>query len=140
MCIVYGIYAVVWFVVSFMQWRDLLRIQFWIGAVILIGTLFQPYALITTIQRNLMRIFFSGMIEKAMFYEEYESVNSTGESSLLGTEFAAELVSAAKRSLARMLVIIVSLGYGIVKLVYFYPSAKKWWIGLHLMKIFLFDL
>ncbi|KAK7601879.1 hypothetical protein V9T40_009320 [Parthenolecanium corni] len=92
MCIVYGIYAVVWFVVSFMQWRDLLRIQFWIGAVILIG-----------------------MIEKAMFYEEYESVNSTGESSLLGTEFAAELVSAAKRSLARMLVIIVSLGYGIVK-------------------------
>lgn len=125
MCIVYGIYAVVWFVVSFMQWRDLLRIQFWIGAVILIGTLFQPYALITTIQRNLMRIFFSGMIEKAMFYEEYESVNSTGESSLLGTEFAAELVSAAKRSLARMLVIIVSLGYGIVKLVYFYPSAKK---------------
>lgn len=125
MCIVYGIYAVVWFVVSFMQWRDLLRIQFWIGAVILIGTLFQPYALITTIQRNLMRIFFSGMIEKAMFYEEYESVNSTGESSLLGTEFAAELVSAAKRSLARMLVIIVSLGYGIVKLVYFYPSTKK---------------
>lgn len=55
------------------------------------------------------------MIEKAIFFEQYESVNSTGESSFPGSEFVAELVSAAKRSLARMLVIIVSLGYGIVK-------------------------
>lgn len=55
------------------------------------------------------------MIEKALFYEEYQSINSTGESSLLGTVFIAEMVSAAKRSLARMLVIIVSFGYGIVK-------------------------
>lgn len=34
---VYLIFAVIWLVVSFSQWRDLLRIQFWIGAVILIG-------------------------------------------------------------------------------------------------------
>lgn len=59
--------------------------------------------------------FITGMIEKALFYEEYQSINSTGESSLLGTVFFAEVVSAAKRSLARMLVIIVSFGYGIVK-------------------------
>lgn len=50
-----------------------------------------------------------------MFFEEYNSINSTGESSFLRTIFIAELVSAAKRTLARMLVIIVSLGYGIVK-------------------------
>lgn len=55
------------------------------------------------------------MIEKAMFYEEYHSINSTGESSLLGTVFIAELISSGKRTLARELVIIVSLGYGIVK-------------------------
>lgn len=55
------------------------------------------------------------MVEKALFFEEYNSVNETGESSPQGTIFIAELVSAAKRTLARMLVIIVSLGYGIVK-------------------------
>ncbi|XP_065226214.1 transmembrane protein 87A isoform X1 [Planococcus citri] len=92
MCVVYVFFSLVWLTVSFMQWRDLLRIQFWIGAVILIG-----------------------MVEKALFFEEYNSVNETGESSLPGTIFVAELVSAAKRTLARMLVIIVSLGYGIVK-------------------------
>lgn len=102
MCVVYVVFAVVWLTVSFLQWRDLLRIQFWIGAVILIG-----------------------MIEKALFYEEYQSINSTGESSLLGTVFIAEMVSAAKRSLARMLVIIVSFGYGIVK-----PT-----LGSHLSRI-----
>ena len=55
-----------------------------------------------------------GLIEKALFYEEYEAVDR-GESSIVGTVFVAELVSVAKRSLARILVIIVSLGYGIVK-------------------------
>lgn len=55
------------------------------------------------------------MIEKALFYEEYQSINSAGESSFFGSIFVAELVSAAKRTLARILVIIVSLGYGIVK-------------------------
>lgn len=102
MCVVYVIFSLVWLTVSFLQWRDLLRIQFWIGAVILMG-----------------------MVEKALFFEEYNSVNETGESSPQGTIFVAELVSAAKRTLARMLVIIVSLGYGIVK-----PR-----LGSHLQKV-----
>lgn len=91
MCLIYIIYGVVWLAVSFLQWRDLLRIQFWIGGVILLG-----------------------MLEKAMFYAEYQNINSTGvpEKTL---ELTAEWVSCAKRTLARMLVIIVSLGFGIVK-------------------------
>ncbi|GAB6020655.1 hypothetical protein CHUAL_003325 [Chamberlinius hualienensis] len=91
MCIIYFIYGLVWLIVLAMQWRDLLRIQFWIGAVI-----------------------FLGMVEKACFYAEYQSINSTG-TSVRGAVLLAEFVSCMKRTLARMLVIIVSLGFGIVK-------------------------
>lgn len=54
------------------------------------------------------------MLEKAMFLAEYENVNLTGEptNALI---LAAEVTSCAKRTLARMLVVIVSLGFGIVK-------------------------
>lgn len=91
MCLIYVGFGVVWLLVSFLQWRDLLRIQFWIGGVI-----------------------FLGMLEKAMFYAEYQSINTTGVS-IRGVVLMAEWVSCAKRTLARMLVIIVSLGFGIVK-------------------------
>ncbi|XP_017468882.1 PREDICTED: transmembrane protein 87A isoform X2 [Rhagoletis zephyria] len=91
MCVVYVIFGIIWLFVSFTQWRDLLRIQFWIGGVILLG-----------------------MLEKAFFYAQYYSLNTTGVP-VQGAELVAEFVSCAKRTLARMLVIIMSLGFGIVK-------------------------
>ncbi|CAC5418538.1 Transmembrane protein 87A,Transmembrane protein 87B [Mytilus coruscus] len=91
MGIVYIMYGLVWLVLLACSWRDLLRIQFWVGGVILLG-----------------------MLEKAVFYGEYQSVSSTGKS-VPGAIVFAELVSCVKRALARMLVIIVSLGFGIVK-------------------------
>lgn len=91
MCLVYLVMGLAWLIVSFLQWRDLLRIQFWIGGVILLG-----------------------MLEKAMFYAEYQSINATGQP-VPAAMLVAELVSCGKRTLARMLVIIVSLGFGIVK-------------------------
>ncbi|XP_013381526.1 transmembrane protein 87A isoform X1 [Lingula anatina] len=91
MCIIYVLYGLLWLIMSFCNWKDLLRIQFWIGAVI-----------------------FLGMLEKAVFYAEYQSINSTGKS-VRGAIIVAELVSCMKRALARMLVVIVSLGFGIVK-------------------------
>lgn len=91
MCLVYVVFGLAWLIVSFLQWRDLLRIQFWIGGVILLG-----------------------MLEKAMFYAEYQSINTQG-SSTPGAVLLVELVSCGKRTLARMLVIIISLGFGIVK-------------------------
>jgi len=91
MCIVYALYGFVWLVMSACNYRDLLRIQLWVGGVI-----------------------FLGMVEKAVFYSEYLSVESTGMS-VAGAAKFAEIVSALKRSVARMLVIIVSLGFGIVK-------------------------
>lgn len=91
MCIYYVIVGLIWLILSFLQWRDLLRVQFWIGGVILLG-----------------------MLEKATFYAEYQSINNTG-SRVQGAVLFAEWVSCAKRTLARMLVVIVSLGFGIVK-------------------------
>ncbi|XP_051872858.1 transmembrane protein 87A-like isoform X2 [Pristis pectinata] len=91
MCIVYVLFGALWLFWSACYWRDLLRIQFWIGAVI-----------------------FLGMLEKAVFYAEYQSIRYKGES-VQGAAIFAEILSALKRSLARVLVIIVSLGYGIVK-------------------------
>ncbi|XP_054455886.1 transmembrane protein 87A [Anoplopoma fimbria] len=91
MCIVYIFYALLWFIWAACYWKDLLRIQFWIAGVI-----------------------FLGMVEKAVFCAEYENTNAVGSASP-GLLIFAELVSALKRTLARLLVIIVSLGYGIVK-------------------------
>eukprot|EP00079_Xenopus_tropicalis_P017423 XP_004917336.1 PREDICTED: transmembrane protein 87A isoform X3 [Xenopus tropicalis] len=91
MCIVYVLFGVLWLAWSACYWRDLLRIQFWVGAVI-----------------------FLGMLEKAVFYAEFQNIRYHGEP-VEGAVILAELLSAVKRSLARIIVIIVSLGYGIVK-------------------------
>ncbi|TNM99844.1 hypothetical protein fugu_012877 [Takifugu bimaculatus] len=91
MCIVYILYGLLWFIWSACYWKDLLRIQFWIAGVI-----------------------FLGMVEMAVFCAEYENTNAVGSASP-GLLIFAELVSALKRTLARLLVIIVSLGYGIIK-------------------------
>jgi len=55
-------------------------------------------------------------IPQAVFYAEYQSINSTGVS-VAGAVLTAEIISCAKRTLARMLVVIVSVGFGIVKYV-----------------------
>ena len=52
MCGLYVAMGLGWLVVCSLHWRDLLRIQFWIGAVI-----------------------FLGMLEKALFYAEYQNIN-----------------------------------------------------------------
>ncbi|KAM9359172.1 transmembrane protein 87A [Symphorus nematophorus] len=91
MCIVYVLLAMLWLILSACYWRDLLRIQFWIGGVI-----------------------FLGMLEKAVYYAEFQSIRYDGLS-VQGAVVFAEVLSAVKRTLARVLVIIASLGYGIVK-------------------------
>ncbi|XP_077174781.1 transmembrane protein 87A-like isoform X2 [Paroedura picta] len=91
MCIVYVLYGVLWLVLLACYWRDILRIQFWIGGVI-----------------------FLGMLEKAVFYAEFQSIQTHGVS-VQGAVIFAEILCAVKRMLARVLVIIASLGYGIVK-------------------------
>ncbi|XP_033880464.1 transmembrane protein 87A-like isoform X2 [Acipenser ruthenus] len=91
MCIIYVLLGVLWLGLSACYWRDLLRIQFWIGGVV-----------------------FLGMLEKAVYYAEFQSIRYNGVS-VQGAVVFAEILSAVKRTLARVLVIIASLGYGIVK-------------------------
>ncbi|WKY16729.1 hypothetical protein Q1695_001389 [Nippostrongylus brasiliensis] len=91
MCIFYGTLALVWMVLCIKYYKDILRIQYWIGAVIILG-----------------------MIEKAFFLAEYSTMNNSGRS-VEGVLELAELVSCAKRTMSRVLVIIVSVGYGVVK-------------------------
>ncbi|KAF7634810.1 hypothetical protein Mgra_00005703 [Meloidogyne graminicola] len=91
MCIFYTLLALAWLIVCLKHWKDLLRVQFWIGAVILIG-----------------------MIEKAVFYAEYSNMNQSGKS-VEGLLELAELTSCLKRTMAHVLVIIVSVGFGVVK-------------------------
>lgn len=43
MCFVYICFGLMWLVLLFMQWRDLLQIQFWIGGVILLGIQLEVY-------------------------------------------------------------------------------------------------
>lgn len=61
MCIVYVLLALLWLVLSACYWRDLLRIQFWIGGVI-----------------------FLGMLEKAVYYAEFQSIRYDGLSGRRG--------------------------------------------------------
>jgi Lung seven transmembrane receptor len=68
MCLYYSLLAIFWTIVSSLYWRQLLRIQFWVGAVILLG-----------------------MMEKAMFYFEYNQANTNGYSSM-PLALSAELV------------------------------------------------
>lgn len=91
MCGIYSLFAIFWLIGMALHWRDLLRIQLWIGGVILLG-----------------------LMEKAAYLAEYEGINRTGSAGKVAM-ITAETISCFKRSLARMLVIVVSLGFGIVK-------------------------
>ena len=91
MCVVYILYSLAWIIMSLCNCRDLLRVQYWIGGVIVLG-----------------------LIEKAVHFAEYYQVNETGLSNSQMEKFAG-FVACFKRTLSRMLVIIVSLGFGIVK-------------------------
>lgn len=91
MCGVYVLLGLGWLVLCSLHRQEILRIQVWIGGVLMLG-----------------------MLEKAMFTAEYQNINNSGNATE-GLILVAEVVSCAKRTLARILVIILSLGFGIVK-------------------------
>ncbi|KAJ8045312.1 Transmembrane protein 87A [Holothuria leucospilota] len=91
MCGVYTLFGFTWLFLLCRQYQDLLGIQIWIGVVILLG-----------------------LVEKAAFYGKFEHMNNKGAESNIGI-LLAELVSCVKRTLARLLVVIVSIGYGITR-------------------------
>ncbi|CAF0799800.1 unnamed protein product [Didymodactylos carnosus] len=91
MCAIYALFAIFWFIWCSFYWRELLKIQFWIGGVILMG-----------------------MVEKSAFLAEYDTTNRYGYTMQYAI-LTAEMISCLKRTVSRMLVVIVALGFGIVK-------------------------
>ncbi|CAF1342886.1 unnamed protein product [Rotaria sp. Silwood1] len=91
MCGIYALFATLWFIWCAFYWGELLIIQFWVGGFILIG-----------------------MIEQSAFFVEYDTFNRHGYK----VHFAfvtAEVLSCLRRTVLRMLFIIVAFGYDIVK-------------------------
>lgn len=95
MGIVYIIFGLVWLVLLACSWKDLLRIQFWIGAVVVLGECFiAGFIAVNVVQvcclwqviiypkAKIRNVFFTGMLEKAVFYAEYQSIASQGHSGL----------------------------------------------------------
>ena len=70
MCGIYSLFAIFWLISSACYWRDLLRIQLWIGGVILLG-----------------------LMEKAAYLAEYDGINRTGATSELSTTHRPALPS-----------------------------------------------
>jgi len=82
----YVLYGVAGLLMVAMNWLDLLIFLFWIGTVILLG-----------------------MLEKAIYFREYKSINGVGKL-VNGALISAQLMCAPKCILAHVLVIMVSLG------------------------------
>lgn len=93
MGIVYIIFGLVWLVLLACSWKDLLRIQFWIGAVVVLGECFiAGFIAVNVVQvcclwqmiiypkAKIRNVIFTGMLEKAVFYAEYQSIASQGHS------------------------------------------------------------
>ena len=91
MSLFYLALGIAWMVMCLCHWRELLTFQFWVAGVIGLG-----------------------MFEMAMFYADFAEWNSSGERSTSLMAFAV-IVSCAKASLARFMVLVAAMGYGVVK-------------------------
>ncbi|KER23862.1 hypothetical protein T265_08361 [Opisthorchis viverrini] len=87
----YLILIVTWLVLIIRYWKDLMRIQFCIGVVLILG-----------------------LWEHLTLFAIYETLRKSGEVASSAVYFA-ELIACFKRTLARLLVLIACLGYGVTK-------------------------
>jgi len=120
MCLVYVAGAVVWFALNFMYWKELLSIHNYITLVLAMC-----------------------MLEMATWYGDYMSLNNAGNRFrfpfILGM-----MTSVTRRTVARMLVVAVSMGHGIVT-PYLQPGTKKrimilgfvYWVFAFLFEVFI---
>ncbi|KAL5270127.1 hypothetical protein ACHWQZ_G001003 [Mnemiopsis leidyi] len=88
---VYALLALIWLIVCGCHYRDILQIQIWIGGMLALN-----------------------MVEMSVFCNKYQTVNNGQEVSDSLVVFA-ELLSTFKHGLSRILVLIICMGYGIVK-------------------------
>lgn len=91
MSLAYLVLGLVWFVRFAQFWKDIIQLHFQITAVIALG-----------------------MCEMAIWYYEYANFNSTGTRPMALTLWAVT-ITAVKKTLSRLLLLVVSMGYGVVK-------------------------
>lgn len=90
MSLAYLVLGLVWFLRFVQYWRDIIQLHYHITAVIGLG-----------------------MCEMALWYFEYANFNSTG-SRPLGITIWAVTFSAIKKTVSRLLLLVVAMGYGVV--------------------------
>ncbi|KAJ7961070.1 Transmembrane protein like [Quillaja saponaria] len=91
MSLAYLILGLVWFLRFVQFWRDIIQLHYHITAVIALG-----------------------MCEMAVWYFEYVNFNSTGSRPMNITLWAVTF-SSVKKTLSRLLLLVVSMGFGVVK-------------------------
>ncbi|KAF4362864.1 hypothetical protein CsatB_008961 [Cannabis sativa] len=91
MSFAYLVLGLVWFLRFVQYWKDIIQLHYHITAVIALG-----------------------MCEMALWYFEYANFNSTG-SRPMGITIWAVTLTAVKKTISRLLLLMVSLGYGVVR-------------------------
>lgn len=91
MSLAYIALGLIWFLRFVQFWKDIIQLHYHITAVIALG-----------------------MCEMAVWYFEYVNFNSTG-SRPMGITLWAVTFSSVKKTLSRLLLLVVSMGYGVVK-------------------------
>lgn len=91
MSLAYLALGLIWLLQCVRFWKDIIQLHYHITAVIALG-----------------------MLEMALWYFDYANLNSTGTRPMGVTTWAVTF-SAVKKTLSRLLLLVVSMGYGVVK-------------------------
>jgi len=91
MSLAYLVLGLGWLLRFVQFWRDIIHLHYHITAVIALG-----------------------MLEMALWYFDYSNLNSTGVRPM-GVTLWAVTFTAVKKTLSRLLLLVVSMGYGVVK-------------------------
>lgn len=91
MSLAYLVLGLIWFLRFVQFWKDIIQLHYHITAVIALG-----------------------MCEMAVWYFEYVNFNSTG-SRPMGITLWAVTFSSIKKTVSRLLLLVVSMGFGVVK-------------------------
>ncbi|KAI4306562.1 hypothetical protein L6164_029828 [Bauhinia variegata] len=91
MSLAYLFLGLIWFLRFVQYWKDIIQLHYHITAVIGLG-----------------------MCEMALWYFEYANFNSTGSRPMVITLWATTF-TAVKKTVSRLLILVVSMGYGIVR-------------------------
>ncbi|CAM8944944.1 unnamed protein product [Rhodiola kirilowii] len=106
MSLVYVLLSVIWFFQYARFWRDILQLQHCITAVIALG-----------------------LFEMSLWYFDYAYFNNTGVRPVQITSWVVT-IGAIRKTVSRLLILCVSMGYGVVKPTLGGLTTKVWLLGV----------